>query len=154
MVGGFLLNNELTDFSFRPKDKQGRPIANRIEPLKRPRSSMSPTMIFDRHNRLVMVTGSPGGSRIILYVLKTIIGHIDWKLGAVELVQMPNWGSRNGPLELEKKPGAEAYRAKNACLWPQGPHHFHDQRRTSHIAQWQYLEGAADPRREGLALGD
>ncbi len=104
MVSGFLLNNELTDFSFRPTDKQDRLIANRVEPLKRPRSSMAPTMVFDRHGRLHMVVGSPGGSRIILYVLKTIIGHINWGQNARSLTHMPNFGSRNGPLELEKVP--------------------------------------------------
>ncbi|MCF6197875.1 MAG: gamma-glutamyltransferase [Hyphomicrobiaceae bacterium] len=154
MVGGFLLNNELTDFSFRPTDKQGRLIANRVEPGKRPRSSMSPTMIFDPKGQLVMITGSPGGSRIILYVLKTIIGHIDWKLNAAALVQMPNWGSRNGPLELEKNIGAEYIAQKMRAFG----HKIRITPMTSGVhlilRQGNSLVGAADPRREGLPLGD
>ncbi len=154
MVSGFLLNNELTDFSFRPKDQQGRSIANRVEPLKRPRSSMSPTMIFDRHGRLHMVVGSPGGSRIILYVLKTIIGHIDWGLEAKALSELPNFGSRNGPLELEKGPGVQmidtglrslGHKTRLAPM-TSGVHLI--------IRKGNVLMGAADPRREGVALGD
>ena len=154
MVSGFLLNNELTDFSFRPKDKQGHPVANRVEALKRPRSSMAPTMIFDRQGRLHMVVGSPGGSRIILYVLKTIIGHIDWGLDANALVQLPNFGSRNGPLELEKAFGAEKIAASLHALG----HKTRISPMTSgvHLILRQHdgYVGAADPRREGVALGD
>ena len=154
MIGGFLLNNELTDFSFRPTDKQGHPIANRVEPDKRPRSSMSPTMVFDPKGRLIMVTGSPGGSRIILYVLKTIIGHIDWHMNAAALVQMPNWGSRNGPLELEKKIGVEYIAQKMRAFG----HKIRITPMTSGvhliIRNGTILVGAADPRREGLPLGD
>ncbi len=154
MVGGFLLNNELTDFSFRPTDKQGRLIANRVEPGKRPRSSMSPTMIFAPNGQLIMVTGSPGGSRIILYVLKTIIGHIDWKLDAAALVQMPNWGARNGPLELEKTANAE----QTASALRTFGHKIRITAMTSGVhlilRQGNALVGAADPRREGLPLGD
>ncbi len=154
MVGGFLLNNELTDFSFRPTDKQGRSIANRVEPGKRPRSSMSPTMIFDPKGQLIMVTGSPGGSRIILYVLKTIIGLVDWKLNAAALVQMPNWGARNGPFELEKTANIEKIAE---ALRPLG-HKIRITPMTSGVhlvlRQKGKLTGAADPRREGVPLGD
>ena len=154
MVSGFLLNNELTDFSFRPTDKQGRLIANRVEPLKRPRSSMAPTMIFDRHGRLHMVVGSPGGSRIILYVLKTIIGHINWGLDAKALTQMPNFGSRNGPLELEKGPGVQM---TDTGLQSLG-HKTRITTMTSGVhlilRKGHALIGAADPRREGIPLGD
>ena len=74
MAGGFLLNNQLTDFSFRPRDDNGKPIANAAGPGKRPRSSMAPTMIFDPAGRLLAVLGSPGGPRIPLYVVKTVVG--------------------------------------------------------------------------------
>ena len=154
MVAGFLLNNELTDFSFRPKDPQGRLIANRVAPLKRPRSSMAPTMVFDRHGRLHMVVGSPGGSRIILYVLKTIIGHINWGLEAKALTQLPNFGSRNGPLELEKGSGVETVGAGLQALG----HKVRLTPMTSGVhlilRKGHLLTGAADPRREGVALGD
>ncbi len=154
MVSGFLLNNELTDFSFRPKDKQGRAIANRVAPRKRPRSSMAPTMIFDRTGRLQMVVGSPGGSRIILYVLKTIIGYVDWGLSADELTRLPNFGSRNGPFELEKGPGANKIAAGLQRLG----HKTRLSPMTSGVhlllRRNNQLTGAADPRREGVALGE
>ena len=154
MVAGFLLNNELTDFSFRPNDKQGRPIANRVGPRKRPRSSMSPTMIFDKTGRLHMVVGSPGGSRIILYVLKAIIGHIDWGLDGDALTQLPNFGSRNGPLELEKGPGVESV----AKAMEKKGHKVRLSPMTSGLhlilRTGNQLVGSADPRREGIALGD
>ena len=154
MVSGFLLNNELTDFSFRPTDKQGRLIANRVAPLKRPRSSMAPTMVFDQSGRLHMVVGSPGGSRIILYVLKTVIGHINWGLKAEALTQMPNFGSRNGPLELEKGNGVET---TDRALQALG-HKTRVSSMTSGVhlilREKNRLVGAADPRREGVAVGD
>lgn len=154
MVSGFLLNNELTDFSFRPTDKHDRLIANRVTPLKRPRSSMAPTMVFDQQGRLHMVVGSPGGSRIIVYVLKTLIGHIDWGLDGDALTRLPNFGSRNGPLELEKGPGAETIASK---LQASG-HKIRITPMTSGVhlilQKGNRLTGAADPRREGVPLGD
>ena len=154
MVSGFLLNNELTDFSFRAKDKDGRLIANRVAPSKRPRSSMAPTMVFDKDGRLQMVVGSPGGSRIILYVLKTIIGHIDWGMNGAALTQMPNFGSRNGPFELEKGNGVEQIAAKLQALG----HKTRITPMTSGVhlilRKGDSLIGSGDPRREGLALGD
>ena len=101
MVGGFLLNNQLTDFSFKPIDKNGMPIANRIQAGKRPRSSMAPTIVFDKDGDIELVLGSPGGSRIILYVLKTLIAMIDWNMDQQAAVELANFGSRNGPFELE-----------------------------------------------------
>ena len=81
-AAGFLLNNELTDFAFRPVDRAGRPLANAVGPGKRPRSSMAPTIVFDAEGRPWAALGSPGGSRIILYVVKTLVALIDWKLDA------------------------------------------------------------------------
>ena len=99
--GGFLLNNELTDFSFAPTD-DGKPVANRIEGGKRPRSSMAPTIVYDQFGRVAIVAGSPGGSAIINYVAKTLIGIIDWGLDPQAAIALPNFGSRNGPTELER----------------------------------------------------
>ena len=154
MVGGFLLNNELTDFSFKPKDSAGTPIANRIEAGKRPRSSMAPTMVFDEKGNLRMITGSPGGSRIILFVAKSIIAHLDWNANALQAASWANFGSRNGPFEIE--PGAVIDRARK-ILTARG-HNIHMSPMTSGthviILRDGRIEGGADPRREGRALGD
>lgn len=153
MVGGFLLNNELTDFSFRPKDAEGRPIANRVEPGKRPRSSMSPTIVFDDNNNIEMLTGSPGGSRIILFVLKTLIAHIDWGLDAQQAASLPNFGSRNRPLEIEP----DAVPEKTILKLQDLGHKIKTTPMTSGvhiiIRNNNHLEGGVDPRREGAALG-
>ena len=97
MVRGFLLNNELTDFSFTPADAAGVPIANRVEPGKRPRSSMAPSIVFDDRGRLYAVVGSPGGSNIIQYVVKTLIGVIDWKLDIQGAIDLGNFGAQTSP---------------------------------------------------------
>ena len=93
---GFLLNNQLTDFSFAPVE-DGKPVANRVEAGKRPRSSMAPTIVFDQNGKLYAVVGSPGGSLIINYVAKTLVGLLDWKLDPQVAADLPNVGSRNGP---------------------------------------------------------
>ncbi len=108
---GFLLNNELTDFSFVPSEN-GKPVANRIEAGKRPRSSMSPTIVYDRSGRIYMIVGSPGGSAIINYVAKTLIGVLDWGLDPQAAIALPNFGSRNGPTELEANTRAAALEPK------------------------------------------
>ena len=158
-TGGFLLNNQLTDFSFRPKDAQGRPIANRIEPGKRPRSSMAPTIILDPEGRVSAVLGSPGGSHIIHYVLKTVVGLIDWKLDAQEAASLPNFGSLNGPaalVEADMKGTWIAFMLRwqghTVAVAPMtsGTHVI----RVTHDKGQRGLEGGADPRREGVALGD
>ncbi len=153
MVRGFLLNNELTDFSFRAA-RAGGPVANRVEGGKRPRSSMAPTMVFDQKGRLVMVTGSPGGSRIIGYVAGSIIAVLDWKLNAQAATDLPRVLSRNGPAEVEKGAPTALIEALRAL-----GHKVRLARMTSglHIIRRLpdgRLEGGADPRREGIALGD
>lgn len=102
MVNGFLLNNELTDFSFSATDADGLPTANRVEPNKRPRSSMSPTIVFDKHGRVDIVTGSPGGSRIIGYTAQSLINMIDFGLDPQEAINVPHYMNRNGRTDLEQ----------------------------------------------------
>ena len=153
-ASGFLLNNELTDFSFAATDGQGRPIANRIEPGKRPRSSMSPTLVFNDDGSLHSVLGSVGGSRIILYVAKSLVGLIDWKLSAKEIADLPNFGSRGGAFEVELGPDTiwQGLKVKPyghtiaPDLMTSGTHIIIKDRHGS-------LTGAADPRREGIARG-
>ncbi|WP_291176744.1 gamma-glutamyltransferase [Hyphomicrobium sp.] len=153
-AGGFLLNNQLTDFSFRPDDADGRPIANRVEGGKRPRSSMSPTIVFDEDGRLFAALGSPGGHRIILFVVKTLVGLIDWQLDAQAAVDLPNFGSTGQTLELEygwstmwKALMLKSYgHAITPDLMNSGLHVV--------AKRAGRLEGGADPRREGVALGD
>ncbi len=151
--GGFLLNNELTDFSFAPSE-DGKPVANRVEPGKRPRSSMAPTIVFDAFGRLYAVTGSPGGSQIIGYVAKTLVALLDWKMDPQRAIDLANFGNRNGPTELEKSSEAEAWKA---ALEAKG-HEVRLIEMTSGIqaivkTPEGYL-GGADGRREGVAIGD
>ena len=168
-AAGFLLNNELTDFSFRPVDKNGRPIANRIQPGKRPRSSMAPTIIFDESGAVKAVLGSPGGSRIILYVVKAIVGIIDWKLDAQAVTGLRNFGSRGNGFELEIGEAVTfqswwSLLGRTPAVWhgimlqPLG-HRIRPSLMTSglHVIIRNsngQLQGGADPRREGIALGD
>ncbi len=123
MVEGFMLNNQLTDFSFIPSEN-GKPVANRVEPGKRPRSSMAPTLVFDRQNGEFLGTvGSPGGSQIIEYVAKTLVGLLDWNLDPQAAINLPNFGSRNGPTELEPglfSPGTTARRRSPGRLIGKG----------------------------------
>jgi gamma-glutamyltranspeptidase/glutathione hydrolase len=153
--GGFLLNNQLTDFSFSPADAQGRPVANRVEPGKRPRSSMSPTLVFDKATgQLIMSGGSPGGALIIHYTAKLLTGTLHWGLNAQQAVSLPNFGSLNGPTLLE----AKGFPASTVdALKARG----HDVREMDMTSGLQAIErtptgwfGGADPRREGLVLGD
>ncbi|MDJ0684849.1 MAG: gamma-glutamyltransferase [Alphaproteobacteria bacterium] len=154
MVRGFLLNNQLTDFSWRA-ERDGKPVANRIEPGKRPRSSMAPTLVFDEDRDLMMVTGSPGGSRIIGYTLQSIINVIDWDMNPQEAVNAPHYLHRNtGRLELEEGPAAlalaGALEARGYALtvspMTSGLHMI--------VIDDDDLEGGADPRREGAAIGE
>ncbi|WP_188516027.1 gamma-glutamyltransferase [Alsobacter metallidurans] len=151
--GGFLLNNELTDFNFAPME-DGKPVANRVEAGKRPRSSMAPTIVFDAFGRLYAVTGSPGGSQIIGFVGKTLVGLLDWKLDPQVAVDLPNMGSRNGPTELEAGTEAEAWKP---ALEAKG-HEVKLIEMTSGIQAIVLTPGGflggADSRREGVAIGD
>lgn len=103
MAGGFMLNNQLTDFSFKTVDANGLPIANAPAPRKRPRSSMSPTLVFNPEGEFLFSTGSPGGNSIIAYTAKTIVGVIDWGLTPQQAIELPNVIARNGRVSLEAK---------------------------------------------------
>lgn len=152
-AGGFLLNNELTDFSFVPEE-DGKPVANRVEPGKRPRSSMAPTLVYDAFGRLYAVVGSPGGSQIIGYVARTLVALLDWKMDPQAAVDLGNFGSRNGPTELEKGTEAEGWKA---ALEAKG-HEIRLIDMTSGIQAIvktpEGFVGGADGRREGVAIGD
>ena len=153
MVRGFMLNNQLTDFSFRP-NKGTTPVVNRAAPGKRPRSSMSPTLVFDGQGRAVMAVGSPGGSRIIGYVVKTLISALDWDMDIQAAIELPHFVNRNGATDLEKGTDAEALEAGLQSLG----HEVRIRHMTSGLhgimAAPAGLTGGADPRREGVALGD
>jgi gamma-glutamyltranspeptidase / glutathione hydrolase len=153
MVGGFLLNNELTDFSFKPEDG-GLPVANRVEPGKRPRSSMAPTIVFDPSGKLYAVIGSPGGSSIINYVAKTLVALLDWGMDPQAAASYPNMGSRNGPTEVE---AGTPLAGLVSALEAKG-HTVKALDLTSGtqaiVVKADGLWGGADPRREGVALGD
>ena len=153
-VRGFLLNNELTDFSFAPADEDGRPIANRVEGGKRPRSSMAPTMVFDENGKLAMVLGSPGGSRIIGYVVKAIVAMVDWGYDPQAAAALFNFASRNGPFEVEDVTGADQWIAAMETFG--GPAKTADMTSGLNIIAigGGKLTGGSDPRREGAAMGD
>ncbi|WP_207481584.1 gamma-glutamyltransferase [Arenibaculum pallidiluteum] len=153
MVRGFLLNNELTDFSFLP-EAEGRPVANRVEPGKRPRSSMAPTLVFGPDGRPRLVTGSPGGARIIGYVARSIMGVIDWKLDAARAVALPHAVTLGRTAELEE--GTDAATLKPALEAMGHPVAVREQNSGLHAIEFRdgRLIGGADPRREGVAAGE
>jgi len=155
-AAGFLLNNELTDFSFRPKDRSGRPLANAVEAGKRPRSSMAPTIVFDAQGKPWAALGSPGGSRIILYVVKALVAMIDWKLDAQAALDLMNFGSRGRVFEIEVDHASAVWHALK--VKPYG-HHVSADLLTSGTQAILFrpdgtLQGGADPRREGVARGE
>jgi len=153
MVDGFLLNNELTDFSFRPVI-DGRPAANRVEPGKRPLSSMAPTLVLDRDGRFVMSAGSPGGQSIIDYVLKTLIAVLDWKLPAQQAIDLPNFAAKVGPVEIEKGTALEALKPALEAMGHAVKSEDMPSGIQAIVATPGGLVGAGDPRREGAARGD
>jgi len=152
MVEGFLLNNQLTDFSLSPS-LNGAQALNRVEPNKRPRSSMSPTMVFDKEGNLEMILGSPGGSRIINYVAQTIIGVVDYGMDIQQAINFPRMTNRNDYTALEKGSAL----AKNTEALKKLGHDVRviDLNSGLHGIQvyTDKLVGGADPRREGVAVG-
>ena len=163
MVKGFLLNNELTDFSFAPAGADGRPIANRVQPGKRPRSSMAPTLVFEKNadgtrGPLIMSGGSPGGALIIHYTAKTLHGVLHWGLTPQQAINLPNFGSTNGPSLLEEKmfPPAtvEALRTRGAEVREMNMTSGLQALTRAQIHGKPMWLGGADPRREGVVMGD
>ncbi|MBE0378970.1 gamma-glutamyltransferase [Pseudoalteromonas prydzensis] len=153
MVNGYILNNQLTDFALSPR-KNGKLLANRVEAGKRPRSSMSPVMVFNNDGSLRLVVGSPGGSRIINYVAQVVIGVLDWQLTAQQAIDLPRITNRNSYTSLEKGTAIEAI---TADLEKRG-HTVKvvDLNSGLHAVELVNgsLVGAADPRREGIALSE
>jgi len=154
MVEGFILNNQLTDFSLAP-EVNGKLVANRLEPLKRPRSSMAPMMVFNDDGSLKLVVGSPGGSRIINYVAQTILAMLDWNLNPQQAINLPKVTNRNRVTTLENdtnivalKSGLEA-KGHNVIV--------RDLNSGLHVIEVKrsgLLIGGADPRREGKVMGE
>ncbi|MEM8787726.1 MAG: gamma-glutamyltransferase [Pseudomonadota bacterium] len=153
MTGGFLLNNELTDFSRAPESEDGRKIANRVEGGKRPRSSMSPTIVF-QDGAPVLLTGSPGGSRIINYVALSIIGVLDWGLDPQTAISLGHVVNRNGATDLEVGTDAEGLADALTALG----HEVNVRDLNSGLHAIQIVDGqligGADPRREGVVMGE
>jgi gamma-glutamyltranspeptidase/glutathione hydrolase len=155
LTGGFLLNNQLTDFSFVPTDGTGKPVANRVEAGKRPRSSMAPTLVFDKvSGQLVASGGSPGGPFIIHFTAKTLYGMFNWGLNAQQAINLPNFGSLGGPVLLEQ---GRFDRTTVHALQSRG----HTVQEVPLPSGLQAIErtatgyfGGADPRREGVVMGD
>jgi len=159
MTRGFLLNNELTDFSFAPR-RDGRPIANRVEAGKKPRSSMSPTIGFDPKGRVKFAVGSPGGSSIIPYVAKTVSGLLDYELDIQAAIELPNRVATGETVELESGTGLEEIAGELEAMG----HPVEIEEMTSGLhglvahygpeGEITHYTGGADPRREGVARGE
>ena len=158
-AGGFLLNNELTDFSFAPTDADGKPVANRVQPGKRPRSSMAPTLVFDKATgQLVMSGGSPGGALIIHFTAKTLYGVLNWGLLPQQAIDLPNFASLNGPTLLEENrfspATVQALRARGAEVREQAMTSGLQAITRGQVHGTPLWLGGADPRREGVVMGD
>jgi gamma-glutamyltranspeptidase/glutathione hydrolase len=157
MVGGFILNNELTDFAYVP-ESGGKPVANRIEGGKRPLSSMAPTMVIDDRGRIRLLVGSPGGTRIIGFVAQAVIGVLDWKLDAQQAVAAPHFLAEQGPIELEEgtpiTSRAAALKSLGHTVAVQNLNSGLHAIAIDYTSDGRVLWGGVDPRREGKALGD
>ncbi|MBS0540299.1 MAG: gamma-glutamyltransferase [Proteobacteria bacterium] len=153
MVGGFILNNELTDFS-AVAERDGRPVANRVEPGKRPRSSMSPTVVLNKDRELVLAVGSAGGQRIIGDTLQALIGMLDWNLSAQAALDLPRVLNMNGPTELEERGDLPALAERLRALGHQVQVRRHEGGLTAIRREGDGWGGGADPRRDGVAKGD
>ncbi|MEI9904181.1 MAG: gamma-glutamyltransferase family protein [Asticcacaulis sp.] len=154
MVDGFFLNNQLTDFSFNPVTPAGAPAANAVAGGKHPRSSMAPVIVFDRDGKVVVAVGSPGGTSIIAYNLKTLVGLLDWHLSMQDAIDLPNVIARGDAIRIEKErmePAvwdgltAMGYSLTAVQGEESGLNGFNIRRDGS-------LDSGADPRREGVAI--
>ena len=152
-AGGFMLNNELTDFSFEP-ERDGKPVANAVAPNKRPLSSMTPVIVFDPNGQFAFAVGSPGGKRIIAYVAQAVVSMIDGRENIQQAAEQPHHVNMNGPLELEKGTilttlGPQFEAMGYTVTMPREDSGIHGIARVAGGYQ-----GGADPRREGVAVGD
>ena len=152
MTNGFLLNNQLTDFAFEPTD-EGVTVANRVEPKKRPRSSMSPTIVL-KDGKPVYALGSPGGSSIIPYVAQALIALVDWKMDMQQAIGMPHRVNRFGTYDLEEGTDAVELKADLEALGFKTAVKEHNSGLHGIAIMPDGLQGGADPRREGVAVGD
>ncbi|OYQ34859.1 gamma-glutamyltransferase [Niveispirillum lacus] len=153
IAGGFVLNNQLTDFTFVPV-KDGKPVANAPGPGKRPRSSMAPTVVFDQKGNPVLAIGSPGGTAIIGYVVEALVAMLDWDLDPQAAVNLPILLNRNGATQIESVPAADKLAASLAAM---GHQVKRDNANSGiHIIRVTPagIQGGADPRRDGVAMGD
>jgi gamma-glutamyltranspeptidase / glutathione hydrolase len=158
-AGGFLLNNELSDFNFAPNDADGKPTANRVQPGKRPRSSMSPTLVFDKTTgQVVMSGGSPGGAVIIHYTAKTLYGVLNWGLNTQQAINLPNFGLTSAALGAPALLEEKRFPAGTVAALKERGHEVREQNMTSGLQAIQRTPsgffGGADPRREGVVMGD
>ncbi|MBL8279070.1 MAG: gamma-glutamyltransferase family protein [Pelomonas sp.] len=155
LAGGFLLNNQLTDFSLNPVGADGKPVANRVDAGKRPRSSMAPTLVFDREGKLLMAAGSPGGPVIIHYVAKVLTGALAWGLPVQQAVDLPNFGHFNSGSLIVERGGLTAEQLSD--LRGRG-HQIVETDLTSGLQVLLRVPGGwlggADPRREGVVRGE
>ena len=154
MVDGFVLNNQLTDFSFSPTDPDGAPAANAVAPGKRPRSSMSPVIVFDAKGQFVAALGSPGGPSILAYNLKSLVAILDWKMTPQAALALPNLVA-HGPVfaaETDKFSPALVQGLAARGIRLQGGYNEQSGLHAVVATKGGYI-GAADPRREGVAIG-
>jgi gamma-glutamyltranspeptidase/glutathione hydrolase len=155
MVDGFLLNNQLTDFSFSPREKDGAAAANAVGPRKRPRSSMSPAIVLDQNRNFVAAVGSPGGLAIPSYVLKTLVGMFEWNLSVQDAIDLPNLvalGDFYASEPAKLAPGVvDALAARGVNL--KGGFAGEGSGLHGIVLRGGALQGGADPRREGVARG-
>jgi gamma-glutamyltranspeptidase / glutathione hydrolase len=154
MVDGFFLNNQLTDFSFSPQDADGQPAANAVGPGKRPRSAMSPTIVFDRDGHFVAATGSAGGPAIIAYILKTLVGTLDWQMTMQAAISLPNLVAHGDHFTAETAKFAPVLLngMNQHGLNPQPGQYEESGLQGVLVRADGSYEGGADPRREGVAL--
>ena len=152
MAGGMFLNNQLTDFSFQAVDDEGKPVANRVAPGKRPRSSMSPTIVLDENGEFLMASGSPGGNSIIAYTAKTLVGVLEWGLSQQAAVNLPNMVARRGRVRIEKSRASDELIAGLRAYGYEVRESAGENSGLSVIYQKPdgSLIGGADPRREGV----
>lgn len=153
VVNGMVLNNELTDFTFAP-EKDGAPVANRVQAGKRPLSSMSPTIVYGPDGKVVLAIGSAGGKRIIMHVLKALVGFIDWKLPAADAIALPNIYFGGGSLQVEQGTSLAAMRSALEKLGQPVTVSNVTSKLNAIERVGDHWRGAADPRTEGVALAE